>query len=77
MGALKSLSCFPFPLDIDVKGILNHQINYFLRKFGKQEISNKQDCWSECILILTSHEIAIICESQLKTQLIFQHPKKC
>ena len=74
LGALKSLACFP--LDINVNRNSWFKTNQVLCKFCKQEISNKQDCWSKCIVILKFYEITIICDSQLRTQLIFQYPKK-
>ena len=68
LGALKSLLCFP--LDIDVNDILNCRTNYFLRKFHKKAIANRQDYFNTCLLIVTFHEIAIKYESELKTQFL-------
>ena len=62
LGALKSLLCFP--LDIDIKDILNYRTNYLLCKCRKKAIANIQDCLSTRLLIVTVHEIVIMSQSQ-------------
>ena len=64
LGALKSLLCFP--LDIDVNDDLNYRTKYLLRKCRKKKtITNKQDCLSTHVLIVTFYEIAINYEPEL------------